>query len=122
MIQLAMHAGIGNPDPGVVKIKHAVAEYSSALSDCSMIQGAQLTRGFMGKRIVFCADGTWQAPVNNTNVYKLYKALTIISDQVTYYDGGVLGPPCRRPIPTTLASRIARRFDCNTRSPTRHPI
>ncbi len=43
----------------------------------------------MGKRIVFCADGTWQAPVNNTNVYRLYKALTVASDQVTFYDDGV---------------------------------
>jgi len=43
----------------------------------------------MAKRIVFCADGTWQAAVNNTNVYRLYKALTVTSDQVTYYDDGV---------------------------------
>jgi len=43
----------------------------------------------MSKRIVFCADGTWQAPVNNTNVYRLYSALTQSSDQVTFYDDGV---------------------------------
>ena len=43
----------------------------------------------MTKRIVFCADGTWQAPVNNTNVYRLYKALTVAADQVTFYDDGV---------------------------------
>jgi uncharacterized protein (DUF2235 family) len=43
----------------------------------------------MSKRIVFCSDGTWQAPVNNTNVYRLYKALTVTADQVTYYDDGV---------------------------------
>src|ERR1017187_9135630 len=43
----------------------------------------------MSKRIVFCADGTWQAPVNNTNVYRLYKALTVSSDQVTFYDDGI---------------------------------
>jgi uncharacterized protein (DUF2235 family) len=43
----------------------------------------------MSKRIVFCADGTWQAPVNNTNVYRLYKALTVTADQVTFYDDGV---------------------------------
>jgi uncharacterized protein (DUF2235 family) len=41
----------------------------------------------MAKRIVFCADGTWQAPLNN--VYRLYKALTVTGDQVTYYDDGV---------------------------------
>ena len=43
----------------------------------------------MAKRIVFCADGTWQAPLNNTNVYRFYKALTVTGDQVTYYDDGV---------------------------------
>jgi uncharacterized protein (DUF2235 family) len=43
----------------------------------------------MPKRIVFCADGTWQAPLNNTNVYRLYKALLVTSDQVTFYDDGV---------------------------------
>ncbi len=43
----------------------------------------------MGKRIVFCCDGTWQTPRNNTNVYLLYKALTVTSDQVTFYDDGV---------------------------------
>lgn len=43
----------------------------------------------MPKRIVFCADGTWQAPMNNTNVYRLYKALTVSSDQVPLYDDGV---------------------------------
>lgn len=43
----------------------------------------------MSKRIVYCADGTWQAPVNNTNVYRLYKALLVTSDQVTFYDDGV---------------------------------
>jgi uncharacterized protein (DUF2235 family) len=43
----------------------------------------------MAKRIVFCADGTWQNPVNNTNVYRLYKALNVAADQVTFYDDGV---------------------------------
>ena len=43
----------------------------------------------MPKRIVYCADGTWQAPVNNTNVYRLYNALTVSADQVTFYDDGV---------------------------------
>lgn len=43
----------------------------------------------MSKRIVYCADGTWQSPVNNTNVYRLYKALLVTSEQVTYYDDGV---------------------------------
>jgi uncharacterized protein (DUF2235 family) len=43
----------------------------------------------MSKKIIFCADGTWQNPVNNTNVYRLYKALAVTADQVTIYDDGV---------------------------------
>lgn len=43
----------------------------------------------MSKRIVFCADGTWFNPLNNTNVYRLYKALEVSAEQVTYYDDGV---------------------------------
>lgn len=33
----------------------------------------------MAKRVVFCADGTWQDSLNDTNVYRLYKALTVSS-------------------------------------------
>ena len=43
----------------------------------------------MPKRIVFCCDGTWQTPLSSTNVYRLYKALLVTSDQVTFYDDGV---------------------------------
>jgi uncharacterized protein (DUF2235 family) len=43
----------------------------------------------MAKRIVFCADGTWQAPMNGTNVYRLYKMLTVAADQIPHYDDGV---------------------------------
>jgi uncharacterized protein (DUF2235 family) len=43
----------------------------------------------MGKRIVFCSDGTWEAPMNGSNVYLMYKALTVTADQVTFYDDGV---------------------------------
>jgi uncharacterized protein (DUF2235 family) len=43
----------------------------------------------MAKRIVFCADGTWQLPRMNTNVNRLYKALTVGADQVTFYDDGI---------------------------------
>ncbi|HUA92788.1 MAG TPA: DUF2235 domain-containing protein [Terracidiphilus sp.] len=43
----------------------------------------------MSKRIVFCADGTWDAPAASTNVYLIYKALSITADQVTYYDDGI---------------------------------
>ena len=48
------------------------------------------------KRIVFCADGTWNHPHSSvlvedgdTNVYKLYKSLAVTSDQLTFYDDGV---------------------------------
>jgi uncharacterized protein (DUF2235 family) len=43
----------------------------------------------MSKRIVFCADGTWDSVQNDTNVYKLFKAILIASDQVAFYDDGV---------------------------------
>jgi uncharacterized protein (DUF2235 family) len=43
----------------------------------------------MSKRIVFCADGTWDSAPNDTNVYKLFKALSISSDQIVFYDDGV---------------------------------
>jgi uncharacterized protein (DUF2235 family) len=43
----------------------------------------------MSKRIVFCSDGTWDTSGNNTNVYKIYKALETTADQVPYYDDGV---------------------------------
>ncbi len=43
----------------------------------------------MTKRIVFCADGTWQSPLNNTNVYRLYKGLLQTQDQLALYDDGV---------------------------------
>lgn len=43
----------------------------------------------MAKRIVYCADGTWQTPLSNTNVYRIYKALTVSSDQIAFYDDGV---------------------------------
>jgi uncharacterized protein (DUF2235 family) len=43
----------------------------------------------MAKRIVFCADGTWDGTSNNTNVYKLFNSLLTTADQVPYYDTGV---------------------------------
>lgn len=48
------------------------------------------------KKIVFCADGTWSHPkssdavsTTDTNVYKLYKALTTSATQSPLYDDGV---------------------------------
>src|ERR1700710_596804 len=43
----------------------------------------------MSKKIAFFADGTWQLPRNNTNVYKLFKGLARSSAQVAVYDDGV---------------------------------
>lgn len=43
----------------------------------------------MSKRIVLSTDGTWDNTGNNTNVYKVSKALTTTSDQVGSYDDGV---------------------------------
>jgi uncharacterized protein (DUF2235 family) len=43
----------------------------------------------MSKRIAFCGDGTWDSASNRTNVYKLFKSLTISADQVPIYDDGV---------------------------------
>jgi uncharacterized protein (DUF2235 family) len=43
----------------------------------------------MSKRIIFCADGTWQTPQSQTNVYRLFKALPVTADQMPFYDDGV---------------------------------
>ena len=46
----------------------------------------------MSKRIVFCADGTWDKPKNDTNVRRLFDAVKSIpnaSNQVAFYDDGV---------------------------------
>ena len=43
----------------------------------------------MSKRIVFCADGTWDTSDSHTNVYRLYKALLVSASQISFYDDGV---------------------------------
>lgn len=43
----------------------------------------------MSKRIIFCADGTWDDDSKHTNVYKFYKALTTSSEQLPNYSDGV---------------------------------
>jgi uncharacterized protein (DUF2235 family) len=43
----------------------------------------------MGKKIVYCSDGTWDTPAKDTNVVKLFNALTKSSTQAPYYDSGV---------------------------------
>jgi uncharacterized protein (DUF2235 family) len=43
----------------------------------------------MPKRIIFCADGTWNDEATNTNVYKIFKALCVTDEQYPIYDDGV---------------------------------
>jgi uncharacterized protein (DUF2235 family) len=43
----------------------------------------------MGKRIVFCSDGTWDNSGKNTNVYQIFKAMQTTAEQIPYYDDGV---------------------------------
>jgi uncharacterized protein (DUF2235 family) len=43
----------------------------------------------MSKRIIFCADGTWDNAQNDTNVYTLFKAIPITAGQIAFYDDGV---------------------------------
>ncbi len=43
----------------------------------------------MSKRIVFCADGTWETAAQHTNVYRLFKSLVVDADQMPFYDDGV---------------------------------
>jgi uncharacterized protein (DUF2235 family) len=40
-------------------------------------------------RIAFCADGTWDGKSNNTNVFKMFNAITVSSGQLPFYDSGV---------------------------------
>jgi uncharacterized protein (DUF2235 family) len=50
------------------------------------------------KRIIFCADGTWDKVRNHTNVHRLFQAITKTPDQLAFYDDGVgtWGPLWRR--------------------------
>ena len=43
----------------------------------------------MAKRIIYCADGTWDTAQSNTNVYTLFKAIRTTADQQPFYDDGV---------------------------------
>jgi uncharacterized protein (DUF2235 family) len=44
----------------------------------------------MGRRIAFCADGTWDSVASDTNVYRLSKAIAAIpGQQFSFYDDGV---------------------------------
>ena len=43
----------------------------------------------MARRIIYCADGTWDTADNKTNVYTLYKALKTTARQQPFYDDGV---------------------------------
>ena len=44
----------------------------------------------MGRRIAYCADGTWDSATNTTNVYRISKAIAKIpGEQYSFYDDGV---------------------------------
>ena len=43
----------------------------------------------MSKKIIFCADGTWDTPQSATNVEKLFNGLSKSATQVPFYDKGV---------------------------------
>jgi uncharacterized protein (DUF2235 family) len=44
----------------------------------------------MGRRIAYCADGTWDTVTNDTNVYRMSKAIcSIPGEQFSFYDDGV---------------------------------
>ena len=44
----------------------------------------------MGRRIAYCSDGTWDTVANNTNVYRISKAIVEIpGEQYSFYDDGV---------------------------------
>jgi uncharacterized protein (DUF2235 family) len=44
----------------------------------------------MGRRIAYCADGTWDTVTNDTNVYRISKAIVKIpGEQYSFYDDGV---------------------------------
>lgn len=43
----------------------------------------------MAKRIIYCADGTWDSESNNTNVYIIYKSMKTTAQQQPFYDDGV---------------------------------
>lgn len=49
----------------------------------------QNRREIMSKRIIFCADGTWDTPQSATNVFGLFNGITISSNQIAFYDTGV---------------------------------
>jgi uncharacterized protein (DUF2235 family) len=41
------------------------------------------------KKIIYCADGTWDGKANATNVFKLFSALLVSANQMPFYDTGV---------------------------------
>ena len=70
----------------------------------------------MPKRIACCTDGTWDTNRNNTNVYRIYKAISVNAGQVAIYDDGVgsNGAPIERLLGgafgTGLYSKIKRAY------------
>lgn len=54
-----------------------------------MLSTSTITGMKVGKRIIFCADGTWDSKKDHTNVYKMFQAIDQGPDQVAFYDDGV---------------------------------
>jgi uncharacterized protein (DUF2235 family) len=43
----------------------------------------------VSKKIILCTDGTWDNTAKGTNVFKIYNALQVSSNQIPLYDDGV---------------------------------
>lgn len=43
----------------------------------------------MGKRIAYCADGTWDNKATHSNVYRIFKAMIVDAGQMPFYDDGI---------------------------------
>jgi uncharacterized protein (DUF2235 family) len=48
-----------------------------------------LELSIVSKKIILCTDGTWDNTATATNVFKIYHALQVSSDQIPLYDDGV---------------------------------
>ena len=66
----------------------------------------------MPKRIAFFADGTWDSPGNETNVYQLFKATPVTAGQVPFYaDGvGVDGKPLEKLLGGALGEGLFQKI------------
>src|SRR5271170_8351455 len=66
---------------------HSPIRYSQRYQNVNVLPS--YPEPIMSKRIIFCADGTWDSPQNKTNVYKISQAIVVSPDQLPFYDDGV---------------------------------